>query len=393
VTLAASSGFIASRHRVNQRFEAVGLCTPERKLWRECRFLTRALRQTGESDREIVNGAGPMPQQLRVSVALCTHNGQSFIGDQIRSILRQSYRPFELVISDDASTDSTLAIAENLTRSWNLERPDDFIRVRIIRNDPPLGVAKNFEGALRATTGELVALCDQDDVWHDDKLAIMVPEFDRRPDLLLLHSDAVLVDENSEALAKTLFETLDVTEAQIAAVAEGGAFQVLLRRNLVTGATVVLRRSLVAHATPFPVEWLHDEWLAMIAAIVGKVDIVRAQTIDYRLHGNNQVGASTLTLSGRISRMTTPRGPRNARLLDRANALVTRILALDWPVPSSTLELVEAKAAHEKMRSSLPASRIRRVPAVLTEARTGSYSRFGGGLQDIVRDLVQPAGS
>jgi hypothetical protein len=97
-----------------------------------------------------------------------------------------------------------------------------------------------------------------------------------------------------------------------------------------------------------------------------------------------------LTGTGRIRRLRTSRTRRNARLLGRAAQLAERITSLrPEPVPER-LALAAAKLEHELARSALPASRFARIPAVVSEWRTGRYSTCGLGAQDVLRDVVQP---
>ena len=323
-------------------------------------------------------------RRLRVSVALCTHNGAAYVEEQVRSILAQTYRPAEIVLSDDASTDATIALVTALVEPSG-------VALTVFANSPALGVTKNFEQAVRGCTGDLVALCDQDDVWHPDRLALMVGLFDERSDLLLASGDAELVDAAGARLDHTLFEALEVDETELAAVDRGDAFAALLRRNLVTGATTVLRRNLVDIAGDFPSSWVHDEWLASMAAAVGRVMITRERLVDYRQHGANQIGAAKLSLRGKIGRVLEPRGSRNARLEARAQALVERLQLLGAAVPVAILAGARGKLDHERVRNALPANRLRRIRPVLAEARSGGYELYGRGRADILRDLVQPA--
>lgn len=329
--------------------------------------------------------------EAAISVALCTHNGAEFVGEQLLSILDQSLRPGEIVVSDDASTDETARIVTRTMHEWSTAHPEAAVRFSLLRNDRPLGVTANFEQALAACTGELVALSDQDDVWHPDRLARMAAEFDRRAPLLLLGSDARLVDNAGAPTGRNLFETLGVGAGELGPVHEGRAVGVLLRRNIVTGATSLLRRELVERARPFPASWVHDEWLAMVAALTGDLDLLPDRLVDYRQHGGNQIGASSLDTAGKIGRLLAPRAARNARLLARAEALRERAPLLTPTPPREFLDHVEAKAAHERARSALPAGRLRRIAPVFALWRAGNYGRYGLGAQDVLRDLVQPA--
>ena len=327
---------------------------------------------------------------LTVSVALCTHNGEVYVEEQLRSILEQSRPPQEIVVSDDASTDDTLGVIERVLLNWRAEHSASPIHTHVLRNSPALGVTANFEQAMAATSGDLIALSDQDDIWVPDRLHRMSDEFALRSDLDLLHADARLVDGSGVAMGVSLLETLGINAADRAAVHDGDAIALLLRRNVVTGATVMLRRSAFERAQPFPAEWVHDEWLAMVAASTGVVDLLDASLTDYRQHGANQIGVTRLNAAGRLGRLTAPRTARNARLLARAAVLTERASQLDPRPSDEVLSLFTGKLSHESMRSSLPAPRLRRVVPVLQAWRRGDYHRFGLGPQDVLRDLVQP---
>lgn len=325
-----------------------------------------------------------------VSVALCTHNGAPFIVEQLLSILGQSEPPREIVLSDDASGDDTIALVRTALSDFRADHPQCATELRVIENAAALGVVKNFEQAILACTSELISLSDQDDVWSPDRLARIRDEFARRPNLLLLHSDARLIDDAGSVIPGTLFQALEVSDQAKAAIRSGDAFTQLLRRNLVTGATVVFRRELVPAATPFPRGWVHDEWLAVIASLLGEVDVVDEALIDYRQHGMNQIGARKLSLFGKFHRMIEPGVKRNARLLARAQSLVDGLESLADRIPATALAAARRKLRHEVVRSSLSPTRIKRLVSVVRELRTGRYSEFGRGPADAVRDLIQP---
>ncbi|HLP23581.1 MAG TPA: glycosyltransferase family 2 protein [Microbacteriaceae bacterium] len=316
----------------------------------------------------------------RISVALATFNGAAYLTEQLRSIRAQTVPVDELILADDGSTDSTLDRARAELSDWSG-------RLVVLPAQPqPLGVTGNFERALAACTGDLVALSDQDDVWHPNKLERMIGGLG---DGLLAFSDADLVDEYGLPLegSPRLFQGLGLSEWERTRLRDGEAWGVLLRRNVVTGATVLLRRDVLTLAGSFPTSWVHDEWLAVVAAVHGGLRLVDEPTIDYRQHSANQIGMrARLTLRDRISRLASPRSSRNMRLLERASALAER--ATGWPGLAGPD--AAAKLAHEIGRSALPASRLRRAPWVVAAWRRGDYRRFGLGAQDALRDLVQP---
>jgi glycosyltransferase involved in cell wall biosynthesis len=108
----------------------------------------------------------PNPLNEMVSVVLCAYNGASFIAEQLTSISNQTYSHLEIIIVDDCSTDDTVSIIEKFQ---NLDK-----RIKLYQNPNNLGYNKNFEKAFQLATGSYIAIADQDDVWHTEKIAIMM---------------------------------------------------------------------------------------------------------------------------------------------------------------------------------------------------------------------------
>lgn len=330
----------------------------------------------------------------RVGVALCTHNGSDFLADQLSSILGQTRPVDEIVLSDDDSSDRTVRLAKEVVAAHR-ETVGHAPSLVVLENRPALGVTANFEHALAASTTDLVALSDQDDVWRPDRVERALRALERRPGVELVASDARLIDARGDDLGTRMFETLGIDDATASRL-ELNPFVELLRRNLLTGATMIVTRELVRRARPFPPSWVHDEWLAMVAAVGGGLAVVREPLIDYRQHGGNQIGASMLDVRGRLARLRAPRDDRNRRLLARSQDLADRLpgivaRASEQAVPPDVVtEQTGDKFEHERIRSGYPERRIARIPGVVKEWRTGRYGRYGLGAQDVLRDLVQP---
>ena len=328
--------------------------------------------------------ASPDGAPPTVSVALCTYNGAPYVRQQLVSILAQTVPPAEVIVSDDGSTDRTVELVRAV---WERQRPPG-TTLRLLVNETPLGVVRNFEQAMGACAGEVIALSDQDDMWRPDKLELMLAQFGARPDLGVLFTDARLVDDDGQPFG-SLFAALEISSADLAAFGSGAAFGTLLRRNLATGATMLLRRSLLDAARPFPAIWVHDEWLAILAAATSTIDWLPERLIDYRQHSRNQIGAAKPTLRRKISKVLEPRADRYELLAARADVLVERLDELG--ADPAVIELARRKAAHERFRAALPASRPRRVRAVLAADRAGDYAAFSSrGRADVLRDLLQP---
>lgn len=323
---------------------------------------------------------------ILVSVALCTRNGAGFIEAQLRSILEQSHPPQEIVVSDDASTDETLSIVDSVAQS-----AASAIQITVLQNAIALGVTANFESAIRACGGDIIALSDQDDVWHPNRLSRVLSEFDSRPDLELIFSNARLVDAAGASLGLSLFEALEIPRTDHAELHAGDTFGLFLKRNIATGATMAFRRTLLEPALPIPAPWLHDEWLAIIASCVGRTDTVVEELIDYRQHGANEIGVQRATVLRKVLRVFETRGSRNEMLARRFSELVRRLEALGPLVRPEDLARARLKSAMESDRATLPDSRIKRLRPVLENGRKGWYAAYSSqGRLDMIRDLLQP---
>ena len=316
-----------------------------------------------------------------ISVVLCTYNGEEFIEEQLRSILQQTLKPREIIVSDDGSTDSTLALVKGIAKTSRKE-----IRWDIRTRNIPLGAAENFGTALPLATGDVIALSDQDDVWVPDKLEVLSRQLFTNPSLLLVHSDARLIDAKG-APGASLMSTLRLTPGERKNLARGFAIKALLRRNLVTGATVVLRKKLLEDALPLPPGWVHDEWLGLIAALRGGLAFNPRALVDYRQHGNNQIGANKTDLAMAQARLSETRRSFFAKKAQRNEALSNLVdHPPRWLTPEG-LTLLAGKTQHDAWRRTLPALRIRRIIPVLLRGLAGNYAKYSRGVLDMVRDV------
>lgn len=319
-----------------------------------------------------------------VSVALCTYKGETYLAKQLDSILSQTRLPQEVIVFDDVSPDGTWALLERHAPRFR----DAGIRFVLHRNPVNLGYVANFQQALQATTRPIVFLCDQDDAWHPTKIERFLPEFERRPDLVALHGNARLVDGKGDDMAYSLFEALEVTRAELDAIHAGRAFEVLVRRNVVTGATLAVRRKVFENAVAAPTGWIHDEWLGMVATFVGTVDCIEEPTIDYRQHESNQVGARRRGFVERLTGGGMSRLEFMTRTLLRTQTLLEVAEAGPLRVPEPCLQLLRERLVHARFRATPPGRWPARLAAVLREYASGRYARFSNGPRSALSDLL-----
>lgn len=220
----------------------------------------------------------------KTQILLACYNGRSYLDEQIASLVAQSETDWELLVRDDGSFDGTNAIL----RRWAAK--DE--RITLLEGGGSTGSAKeNFARLMQAADGAYVLFCDQDDVWHPDKLqksrdamrALEQTHGTKAP--LLVHSDLRVVDQNGGEIAPSMaaYQKLDLTRT---------GFCQMLSQNVVTGCTVMINRALLEKGRDLPQEAvMHDWYLALIAACFGAVGVVAETTIDYRQHAQNQVGS------------------------------------------------------------------------------------------------------
>ena len=324
-----------------------------------------------------------------ISVALRVFNSARYIGEQLESILAQSVIPDEIVIGDDGSTDSTADIIRMISEAAGFTHPD--IKW-VILPSTHIGIGANIERTMAACTGDIIVVCDHDDRSRPDRFERLRAEFERRPSICFIHSEAELIDSRGNSMAARLTPTQLFSRWEQRRYRDGDAFEVLVRRNIVTGATSALRRELLGRARPFPTTWVYDEWLGIVAAAECGLDIIDDPLLDYRQHSSNKSGVRKRGFSEKMRMLRKSGGARNARQLARATVLIEKIEQLGSTVPVRYLELAKEKVRHETMRSRMPRNRILRAFPVLREAARGAYTSSGRGKKDILLDLVQPLG-
>lgn len=311
---------------------------------------------------------------LTLGVGLITYNGLKYLPQQLESIVSQSRAVDHIVVSDDRSTDGTWEFLE----TWAKNSP---IRVTLIRNEQQLGLGRNFEQAVAAVEADIVFSSDQDDIWFPEKAASMAAVFERDPEVLLVHTDATLVDAQGKDMGTTLLGELELSDLEREAISKGNAFEVYCRRNVVTGATAAFRRSLLDLARPLPASLYHDAWLALMAAAIGKVQLLDTPMIAYRQHGANLVGVKKLGPVAKLRRFwwqmhgKRPLKATIRNIVAQRVALLERLSAHPGVAPSY-LERAGQALEFAKRREGLPGNPITRIRRVLRDASAGHYGRF-----------------
>jgi glycosyltransferase involved in cell wall biosynthesis len=224
---------------------------------------------------------------MKTSVALCTYNGEKFLPEQLDSIAKQTLLPDELVVCDDRSKDGTLKILEEFGESAPFP-------VHIHQNEINLGSTRNFEKAISLCQGDIIALCDQDDVWKPHKLERLAEVLQAHPEAGYVFSDAELVDENLRPLGRLLWDSVGFRGQVRELFGKGEQVPCFARQHIVTGATMAFRATVGKMAMPFPTDgyWIHDGWVALVSSATGHLGIsIDESLIAYRQHSSQQIGA------------------------------------------------------------------------------------------------------
>jgi glycosyltransferase involved in cell wall biosynthesis len=205
-----------------------------------------------------------------ISIAMTTYNGARYLRDQLNSLASQSLKPVELVVCDDQSGDDTISILE----SFAAEAP---FEVRIIPNEQRLGYTQNFIKAASLCKGTLIAFCDQDDIWEDEKLGVVSDHFMGCDDLLVSHDYSVFF-EDSRPQIPSYFQHLALS----------GRTPVV---NL-KGCSLIFRRKLIELAgwPDASSTWSHDMWVCFTALLFAKRGYLNQPLIRHRIHGKNTSG-------------------------------------------------------------------------------------------------------
>ncbi len=259
-----------------------------------------------------------------LSIALCTCEGSFFLPAQLESLAGQSVLPGEVVVCDDASTDGSVDIVEEFAKKVPFQ-------VQIVVNEARMGAVKNFEQAISLCKGKYIALCDQDDTWYENRLEMALQcmieaEKDsgaKTP--VLVHSDLAVIDGSGKQVAPSYMKARRIKHKG------DKVLNNLVAQNFVTGNTVLFNSALKKLALPIPDEaFMHDWWLALVAAAAGQIEFIEQPTVYYRQHQANVIGFGKL-YSGRNLKRAIDLGKLESDLaaeLSQAFALQKRLEAL-----------------------------------------------------------------
>jgi len=205
-----------------------------------------------------------------VSVALATFNGKKYLQEQLDSIYNQTYKHIEVIVSDDASNDQTIDLLNEYKSKHGL---------KYYKNDKNLGFISNFQKAIEHCTGDYIALADQDDIWHPNKIEKLLKNIGSKP---LICSDALVIDSNGNVLSESLSDYAKLKFFY------QDQFKYLLFGNFVPGCTMLFKKELKEYILPISKNFpFHDWWIALVTATMGGIAFCDEPLMMYRRHDSN----------------------------------------------------------------------------------------------------------
>mgnify|MGYP002575763520 FL=1 len=225
-------------------------------------------------------GSRKESHMVKTSVAMATYNGETYIVEQLDSILGQTMPVEEVVICDDCSTDRTVELVEQYIREHHLEK-----HWRIERNEKNLGYASNFVGAVKKTTGEFIFFCDQDDIWVPDRVEVMVKLMEEKPQIRLLCSEFESFVSSADAPSVPAWEKKQFKRDNSLEHLPFNAHNLFINCQ---GCSMCVRRSFWEQAIPYwYTGWAHDEFVWKLALCLDGLYVYHGVTLRRRLHSSN----------------------------------------------------------------------------------------------------------
>ncbi|SDM70217.1 glycosyltransferase family 2 protein [Bacillus sp. OK048] len=220
---------------------------------------------------------------MKKSVCVATYNGAEFIVRQLDSVLKQFDHGDEVIVIDDCSKDNTIEIIKEAYGN----------RVQVHVNEKNLGAIKSFERAISFATGDILFLCDQDDIWEDNKVATVMKAFEEQRADLVIH-DAIVVNGNLTVMNPSWN---DYNHNNINQGIVGNIF-----KNAFTGAFMAFKKDLIPAILPFPAEIeMHDQWIALVCMKKKKkIVFIQEPLMKYVRHGGNVTGIKKRPLSAQL---------------------------------------------------------------------------------------------
>lgn len=223
---------------------------------------------------------------------MATYNGILYLSEQLESIQKQTYQDWVLLVRDDCSSDGTLDLLHQYAQN------DHRIQI-IVDNKGNLGSTQNFAELMTIAhqqNFDYIAFSDQDDYWLPEKLALQLAQIQQlavdngKTTPLMVYANLMVVNEHLISIHPSFQQYQGIKHVP------DFPLSLLIGQNLATGCGMVINFALLKKCLPIPKEAVvHDWWIALIVAAIGKVDYLEKSLVYYRQHPANQIGVVKLT--------------------------------------------------------------------------------------------------
>lgn len=222
---------------------------------------------------------------------MATFNGEKFLDKQINSILSQSLTPDSIIIVDDCSTDKTFDIANE----WLAKYPNI---IKLYKNSKNIGFIRNFEKGISLCKTHYIALSDQDDIWHTEKIKKCINKLSEDDNIGLCYHNAELIDVDGNDLGVSLQELSELKFPLDKLIAQNSVINDY--RSPIRGFTIVFNSILKPYILPIPgkASCGHDWWISAISFYLFNPVYIENPLAKYRIHENQATGPGSTILKG-----------------------------------------------------------------------------------------------
>lgn len=306
-----------------------------------------------------------------ISIAMTAYNASRYIGEQLDSFAAQTRLPDELVITDDGSTDAT----PDIVAAFAARVP---FPVRYVRNERNLGMHGNFSACTSLATGDLVFMCDDDDAWFPEKLAVVEAAFEANPQAMVILNDQTIADGEGRLTDRTVLENvrrLGYGDEQFG-----------------TGACTAMKRAILPILLPYPATGIpYDHWTNHLPHLLGVRLLLDRSLQMYRRHATNRTGSLLADSSATLLKMArADTGDMRVAYAARIDGIELEIARLhERTVELAAIGLAQARrraislleaerADHQARIGVLDRPRLVRPFAAAVNLSRGRYRRFQG---------------
>ena len=319
----------------------------------------------------------------KLSIVIASYKGEKYIEALLESLFAQTVKAEEILISDDSPDDATREIIERIA----LSSP---IPIIYSRNEVPLGAAGNFAHILGEAHGDIIFICDQDDIWLPEKMELLLKELEAHPETDVVFCNSKVVDGNLKDLGYSTKDVVHFSEEDSGSL-NAGNMESLFHTPMLYGHNIALRKRFLHYMLPMPKLDSYDLYIALLSGGLGCVRCVYKDLTLHRRHGDNQsMQERPGGVITRFRQLLRKKKKKDTEILDsftHAEAALKRLEKEEEKCPPQNMILLRKHVAYYKARLFLHTrSRFLRPFYMLKIGR--AYFESGNSFRSMIRDLL-----